>query len=120
MLLRAPCLQPESDAACLQDLITQLFDQVGGGSGGGPVCVTSSGLEVQPARVAATPAAVQLRRSGGRDEVAAAAAAREAAEQAAALNADAGNSSGYGMAQVRAPRGVAGQRRRGPPAGKRR
>jgi hypothetical protein len=87
-----------SSAQSLQEVIDQLFSAVSSSTASSaPVCVSSSGLPIQPARVAATPAAVALHRSGTSDAAAVAAAAQQAAQQAAALNADAGSTQAYGM-----------------------
>jgi hypothetical protein len=99
-LLRQQPDQQATSEHCLQELVDDLFSQVdsssgNGGSSSSPVCVSSGGLHIHPARVAASPAAVRLRRSGSRDVAAAAVAAQQAAAQAAALNADAGNAGGY-------------------------
>lgn len=62
------------------------------------VCVSSSGIKIAPAQVAAHPTLVKIQRRSVSDTSATAAAAQQAAEQAAALNADSGNAQGYGMA----------------------
>jgi hypothetical protein len=108
--------QPEQ-AVVLQTVLDELFSKVaqqqqqqqpGNGSSNSNaastqyVCVSSSGINITPARVAAHPTPVRLHSSRSRDSSAVAAAAQQAAEKAAALNADAGNAQGYGMtAQVR-------------------
>jgi len=113
-VLFTPSACTQGSASCLQDLLEDLFSRVNqqqdsnGSSSAGtdPVCISSSGISILPARVAAAPAPVQLQRSGSRDSGAAAEAAKQAAERAAALNADAGNAQGYTMSQVgRAPWG---------------
>lgn len=99
----------QGSASCLQELLEDLFSRVnqqqdsnGSSSPAGtdPVCISSSGISILPARVAAAPAPVQLQRSSSSDSGAAAEAAKQAAERAAALNADADNAQGYTMSQV--------------------
>lgn len=121
---------PSEGSSSLQELLDTLFSQVGqqqpeashqeqGGDGDAaangssgtagarsPACISTSGIEVLPARIAATPGAVRLRKSSSSSDggAAAAAAAQQAAERAAALNADAGNAQRYNMPQVRLSR----------------
>jgi hypothetical protein len=93
----------------LQTLLDELFSKVAqqqqqhpdsgsSKSSSQHVCVSSSGIKITPAQVAAHPTPVRLQRSSGSDTSAAAAAAQQAAEKAAALNADSSNAQGYGMA----------------------
>jgi hypothetical protein len=102
------------NSSSLQDIVQQQFEHVSQqphsnsssssstAGPGAPVCISSSGINILPARTAAAPAPVQLLRSSSSsgDRSAAAAAAEEAAKRAAALNADAGNASSYSMAGV--------------------
>lgn len=104
-----PVVQDVSDnQISLQDMLDQLFTQVSSSSSNGgstsPVCTSKTGASILPARVAAAPAAVRLRRSGKSDKAAAATAAMAAAQAAAALNADAGNAQRYNIAEVRHPK----------------
>lgn len=104
----------QADTASLQELLDGLFSQVNQQHDGSSdqsdstnaVCVSSSGIGILPARVAAAAGPVQLRRSSNSDSNAAAAAAQQAAARAAALNADAGNAQGYTMSQVGCHAGV--------------
>ncbi len=106
--LQAP---PAPEASSLQALLDDLFSQVNqqqqqqgttnNSSSSSPVCVSTGGIEVLPARVAASPGPMSLRFSAtATARAAAAGAAQQAAQQAAVLNADAGRAELYGGAQV--------------------
>lgn len=106
LVLPVPVQEVADNNSSLQDMLDQLFTQVSsssnnGGSSTSPVCTSKTGTSILPARVAAAPAAVRLRRSGKSDKAAAATAAIAAAQAAASLNADAGNAQRYNIAEVR-------------------
>eukprot|EP00882_Tetradesmus_deserticola_P005402 GHRQ01005685.1.p1 GENE.GHRQ01005685.1~~GHRQ01005685.1.p1 ORF type:complete len:493 (+),score=89.17 GHRQ01005685.1:314-1792(+) len=96
--------QAASAEQCLQEIIEELSNQTtdsssrssdGSSPSAGHVCISSSGVAIQPARVASTSAGVRLQFSSSRDSAAAEASAQEAASKAAALNADASSAHRY-------------------------
>ena len=109
--MAVPTLQaPSPVSSSLQSVLDDMFSQVNQQqqqqpgsnkrSSSSPVCVSSSGTQVLPARVAAAPSPLQLQFSGATSRAAAASAAQAAAQQAALLNADAGRVAEYANGQV--------------------